>query len=205
MKNYSLATALILASTPLIGCQQRDSGPTTNPDDTKHEAVAHMAVADASTHDDIYAIEPEIESDVEDVDKVPAMMNAPVVYTSVEVFIDPTLRDACGIAQPKLYFEVDSAEVMNKGDRTMKMLADCLNERPLEGDPLQITGYADPRGTEEYNRELGLDRADAVAGILTSNGVAADRIDTYSWGEAKASDDPDDWSKDRKVVVMLDS
>lgn len=203
MKNYSLATALILASTPLIGCQNRDSGPTTNPENTQLEAAAHMAAADANTHDEIYAI--EIENDVEDVEKVPAVMDAPVVYTSVEVFIDPTLRDACGIEQPKLYFDVDSAEVMNKGDRSMKMLAECLNERPLDGDPLEITGYADPRGTEDYNRELGLNRANAVARILTSNGVAADRIDTYSWGEAKSSDDPDDWSKDRKVVVKLDS
>lgn len=199
MKTYSLATALLLASTPLIACQNQDKG-TTNPSDTQYEATASMAAAQANMRDTVYAV----DSDVDDVDSTPPVIEAPIVYTSVEVFIDPTLQDACGITQPKLYFNVDSADVMNKGDRAMKMLADCLNERPLDGDPLEITGYADPRGTESYNRELGLDRANAVAQLLTSNGVAADRIDTYSWGEAKASDDPDEWSKDRKVVVKLD-
>ena len=199
MKTYSLVSALLLASTPLIGCDKQDKG-TTNPSDTQHEATESMAAAQANLRDTVYAV----DSDVDDVDSAPPTIEAPVVYTSVEVFIDPTLQDACGIAQPKLYFNVDSADVMNKGDRSMAMLADCLNERPLDGDPVQITGYADPRGTESYNRELGLDRANAVARILMANGVAADRIDTYSWGEAQASDDPDDWSTDRKVVVMLD-
>lgn len=199
MKTYSLATALLLASTPLIGCQKQDKG-TINPSNTQADATASMAAAQANMRDTVYAV----DSDVDDVDNDPPVVEAPVVYTSVEVFIDPTLQAACGVAQPKLYFAFDSAEVMDRGDRSMKMLADCLNARPLDGDPVKITGYADPRGTESYNRGLGLDRADAVGQILTANGVAADRIDTYSWGEAKASDNPDDWSTDRKVVVMLD-
>ena len=215
MKTYSLATALILASAPLSGCQRQGAEPTTNPSDTQAEATAMMTTADMNSNGAIpdgartYVATAErdvndIEDSPNDIDRVPAVIRTPVAANSVEVFIDPTLEDACGIESPKLYFDVDSAEVMNKGDRMMKMLASCLNDHPLEGDPVEITGYADPRGPETYNRALGLERANAVAEVLIDAGVESERIDTYSWGEAKASDEPEDWSTDRKVVVKLD-
>lgn len=120
----------------------------------------------------------------------------------VDLWVDPTLASACGMDDPKVNFATDSARV---GKSTaLEQLAACLNREPLAGDPVQITGYTDPRGAEEYNRELGLDRADAVASVLRNGGVSDDRIDTYSLGEEQASSNPDEWSENRKVVIRLD-
>lgn len=120
------------------------------------------------------------------------------------VFVDPTLSAACGISEPEVRFAVDSTGIQDDEAQTLARLAECLTEEPLQDELLSITGHADPRGTEEYNRELGLDRADAVAAALSQRGVAPERIDTYSRGEYLASDDPDAWPSDRRVSIDLD-
>ena len=41
---------------------------------------------------------------------------------------------------------------------------------------VRIAGYADPRGSEAYNRELSLRRAQGVAAVLMSAGVTRERL-----------------------------
>ncbi len=48
-----------------------------------------------------------------------------------------------------------------------------------------IEGHADERGTNEYNLALGERRAKAVRDHLVNKGVAADRINTVSYGEER--------------------
>ncbi|MCR9161572.1 MAG: OmpA family protein [Nannocystaceae bacterium] len=122
----------------------------------------------------------------------------------VSLMIEPTLADACGLPKPGVKFETDSAKVKESKHPMLTMLALCLQMSPLDDDRLVITGYADPRGTEYYNRELGLDRANAVGEALIESGLAKSRFDTYSRGESMASEDPEDWSKDRRVSIRLD-
>lgn len=122
-------------------------------------------------------------------------------YTSVEYMVAPTLLAACGMNKPTVYFETDSAEVRPTAEVGLDVVASCLRKHPLEDDPIEIVGHADERGPTEYNRELGLDRANTVADALASAGIDRSRIETYSRGEFKA-DDPDYWD-DRRVVIRL--
>ena len=50
---------------------------------------------------------------------------------------------------------------------------------------ITIEGHADERGTREYNLALGARRAMTVKGFLASNGVAAARIRTISYGKER--------------------
>jgi outer membrane protein OmpA-like peptidoglycan-associated protein len=125
-------------------------------------------------------------------------------YAEVQISLDPELVEACGATRLDVTFGTDSTKVPKAKTGVLERLAACLNESPLDDDYLQIVGYTDPRGSKEDNRELGLDRADAVASVLIKNGVTKERIDTYSLGEAVASKDPDEWPRDRKVTVRLD-
>ena len=129
----------------------------------------------------------------------------PLAETTI-IYVDPTIAEACNLSEsPVAYFEFDESEPLQGQESLLDRLGRCLAADPiLSDDYLSITGHADPRGTEEYNRGLGLDRADAVAALLMDHGVEQSRIDTYSWGEAQASDDPEQWDQDRKVVVQLD-
>ncbi len=125
-------------------------------------------------------------------------------YTEVQLSLDPKLVETCGVDRLNVNFETAATTVPEKTTGLLERLAACLNEKPLDDDYLQIVGYTDPRGAKEYNRELGLDRAEAVASVLVQSGVTDERIDTYSLGEAVASKEPEQWPRDRKVTIRLD-
>ena len=48
-----------------------------------------------------------------------------------------------------------------------------------------VEGHCDERGSNEYNMSLGENRAIIIRNYLVQNGIAADRIQTRSYGEEK--------------------
>ena len=85
----------------------------------------------------------------------------------------------------------------------MKTLADCMMSGSLRDKSIVLIGRTDPRGTEEYNEKLGLERAEKVKSFLVSQGVDGSRIRTTSLGKDDASPLPADWAGDRRVEVKL--
>ena len=72
---------------------------------------------------------------------------------------------------------------------------------------VRIAGYADPRGSEAYNSELSLRRAQGVAAVLMSAGVAPERILIEAHGKSEsdsADGDLDGYAFDRRVTVRLE-
>lgn len=140
-------------------------------------------------------------AEMNEMDPEPAAQKT--VYTDRDPFIEPTLSAACGWDQPTVFFSTDSARVGLVGGIKVELLATCLNNETLADDPIVLTGYADERGTDEYNRALGLRRANAVKSDLVAAGVSASRIETYSRGEYFVDSD-DEHKDDRRVVIKLD-
>lgn len=71
---------------------------------------------------------------------------------------------------------------------------------------VHIAGYADPRGSDAYNDELSLRRAQGVAAVLTSAGVPAARIVIEAHGKSESQSeagDLDGYAFDRRVTVRL--
>jgi outer membrane protein OmpA-like peptidoglycan-associated protein len=71
----------------------------------------------------------------------------------------------------------------------------------------RVAGYADPRGSDEYNRDLSLRRAQGVAAALMSAGVPRERILIEAHGKSEstsARDDLDAYALDRRVTVRLE-
>jgi outer membrane protein OmpA-like peptidoglycan-associated protein len=120
-----------------------------------------------------------------------------------EVSIDGSLSEACGLSNVKLYFPFDSAEVKGDGEEELKPLADCLTNGKLSGRALRVVGYADPRGTQEYNKDLAKSRAENIADLLKNAGVPEGKLETKSEGESESSDEPKAWPRDRRVELYL--
>lgn len=76
------------------------------------------------------------------------------------------------------------------------------NVRAIKGAPaLRIEGYADERGTGDYNLALGQRRADAVRKALSVRGAVAD-MQAVSYGEEfAAGHDEIGWATDRRVDI----
>ena len=122
-------------------------------------------------------------------------------YTIVD--FDPSLVQNCGIATTRTYFKYDSAELSDDGKEVVGDIAECVTDGPLAGAELVVVGSTDPAGTDKYNMELGMSRAESVEKALSKNGVGKTRVTTVSLGEVKASASPDTWAKDRQVRVEV--
>jgi peptidoglycan-associated lipoprotein len=69
-----------------------------------------------------------------------------------------------------------------------------------------IAGSADERGTREYNLALGARRAAAARAFLVSQGVAASRLETISYGKEQPFDPAsteDAWARNRNAQTVL--
>jgi peptidoglycan-associated lipoprotein len=99
------------------------------------------------------------------------------------------------------YFDFDDATIRPSARETLAAHADRLKDG---SEAVRVEGYADERGTESYNLQLGQRRADAVRDLLVSMGVNAGRITTVSYGETHPTvvgSDESAWQKNRRVEL----
>jgi len=125
------------------------------------------------------------------------------VLARTGVRLAPDLAAACNVGESEAFFAFDSTVVTSHAHDVLAEVAECITEGPLHGKELELVGYTDPRGTDEYNKELGLMRAESVAKCLRDHGVAPTQLEINSMGEAVASSDTSEWPSDRRVDVRV--
>ncbi len=81
----------------------------------------------------------------------------------------------------RIYFDFDSPSVKDRSLPLLKQIAEYLEARG-DIEQVDVDGYADKIGSEEYNLELSRLRAEAVKAWLLRYGVAA-RCVTHAYGE----------------------
>jgi OOP family OmpA-OmpF porin len=102
-----------------------------------------------------------------------------------DVAAAPPVAGPCGgrIRLRGIEFGFDKAEV----DEVSGVVLDTAIST-LSGCPkvqVQIDGYTDSMGPEDYNKSLSERRAKAVRKYFTSSGISADRLDTQGYGESR--------------------
>ena len=69
-------------------------------------------------------------------------------------------------------FEFNSTEFSEAGEKAVLELGQCLgNLDPSNVSRITVIGHTDERGTDEYNDELSMRRAEAVVDFLRLNGI----------------------------------
>lgn len=104
----------------------------------------------------------------------------------------------------RVFFDTDSTEINASGQATLDKQAQWLNRYPQYSFTME--GHADERGTREYNFALGARRAEAAKNYLIARGVAANRINTTSFGKERpvaVCNDISCWSQNRRVQTVL--
>ncbi len=104
----------------------------------------------------------------------------------------------------RIFFDTDSSVIRPDAASTLDRQAQWLNQYPTYR--ITMEGHADERGTREYNLALGARRAAATRQYLSTRGVAANRINTISFGKERpvaVCDDISCWSQNRRAVTVL--
>jgi OOP family OmpA-OmpF porin len=101
-----------------------------------------------------------------------------VEVAAVEIVLNPVRLEADAL------FAFDSDELTPDGARILDDLVVNLTAADLQDQKIQITGYADRIGAEQYNLELSQRRAVAVRDYLVAKGLAPGYIEAQGLGTA---------------------
>jgi peptidoglycan-associated lipoprotein len=120
--------------------------------------------------------------------------------------IPGSMQDFVVNAGDRVYFDLDQSTLRSDALPVLARQAAWLNRYPQV--MVRIEGNADERGTREYNLALGARRAESVRAYLASQGVAAGRITTISYGKERPIDpgsNEEAWARNRNSHTAITS
>lgn len=130
----------------------------------------------------------------------------PAAPAATEIAAIEPRREEINLAE-KAMFDFDQAVLRAEDKRRLDEALVQIKNLP-EDATIQITGYADSIGSEEYNRDLSMRRAQAAQEYLVSNGVDQKRIVLSGMGESNpvaSNDTADGRAMNRRVEVVAES
>jgi outer membrane protein OmpA-like peptidoglycan-associated protein len=101
-------------------------------------------------------------------------------------------------------FDFAKADIKATEQSKISALATYLKEHPTFA--VELEGFADPRGTQDYNLRLTRQRVEAVRAALVEAGVPAASITTGSYGKLNAKCTTQNeacWQQDRRVEIIV--
>jgi outer membrane protein OmpA-like peptidoglycan-associated protein len=101
-------------------------------------------------------------------------------------------------------FDTGESQLKAGATRPIEQIAAFLSENPERS--VQVEGFTDSQGTNEYNQQLSQARADAVARAIIQRGVDAQRVRALGYGEEfpKASNSsPGSRQLNRRVEIVV--
>lgn len=102
------------------------------------------------------------------------------------------------------FFDFDSDTLRPDAEAVLQRNAAWMARWP--STVVRVEGYADPRGTQEYNVELGQRRASVARDYLMGLGVAADRVSIVSRGPSQAfcaEQTEECWARNRRAHFVI--
>lgn len=113
---------------------------------------------------------------------------------------------------PDVLFEFDQADLTESARTKIGAVAEIVVRLAPERT-LSVEGHTDSVGTEEYNLDLSLRRAQTVMAELAAGGVMKEKIRSVGHGErfpvapnqtASGRDDPQGRAQNRRVEVIIE-
>lgn len=101
-------------------------------------------------------------------------------------------------------FDTGKSQLKSGAQRSFDQIVAFLKENPERR--VQIEGFTDSQGTDEYNQELSQSRADAVAMALIQRGVDAQRVRALGYGEGfpvASNDNAGSRQLNRRVEIIV--
>lgn len=125
--------------------------------------------------------------------------------TIKKVTADDIAKDLTEKGKAILYinFDVDKATISTDGKEVVNEIAQALKKNTAL--KIAIEGHTDNTGDAAHNKKLSNDRANAVLGTLTTQGIDKSRLSAKGFGAERplvANDSEDNKSKNRRVELV---
>jgi peptidoglycan-associated lipoprotein len=178
--NWSSTNATSLQLTPTVGTVAPQGSTSVMPNQSTTYMITATGPGGSATANARLTVTPG-----------PPPPPAAVAQPSADELFNREVQDA--------YFDLDKADIRSDARTALSKTAEFLRSYPQ----LKVTleGHCDERGSTEYNLALGDRRAQAAKDFLVSLGVAADRVQTVSYGKEKpfcTSHDEQCWQQNRR-------
>jgi len=101
-------------------------------------------------------------------------------------------------------FEHNSFDLSEKSNAALRFVANYLKKHPSLN--IEIAGYTDDSGTDEYNLALSINRAESVYRFLVANGVAAAMIIYKGYGSKQpvaSNSNETGRTKNRRIELII--
>jgi len=87
---------------------------------------------------------------------------------------------------PPILFDVDRDEIRPESRDALARIAEIIQQCIKDGNKVEVRGHADDRGSDEYNKDLSLRRANSVKQYMVSNfGIPDDQLIVVGAGESE--------------------
>jgi len=161
-------------------------------------SVSGHAVLDSAPSNSLNCkVDFEVANEQDQKQQLMTRVAAPPGDNSFELAAQKRLRD--------LFFNYDQADL--RPDATSAIHEDAAFLVAHPSIRITIAGYADERGSAEYNVALGMERAEATRSALMSAGVEASRIEVISYGKERpfCSDESEDcFQQNRRAQFVVE-
>jgi outer membrane protein OmpA-like peptidoglycan-associated protein len=178
----------------LNGCPDRDGDGIADKDDACPDQAGTKALKGCPDRDGDGVADKD--DACPDVPGLASNKGCPEVKAEVKSCLDEAAKN--------IYFEFNSDKLTGAAtESALNSILGCLkNENNLKID---ILGYTDKVGTDEYNQKLSEKRSAAVKNWLVKKGINASRLKAIGYGESQAvvaeTDTEDARQADRKTVI----
>lgn len=156
----------------------------------KNEQLDTLSASLAGSHNTIATLKMDVDSLGSEIDRLQGLARPELV----------NLLQA-GIAMDLLFRTDEFTLADTTGDRLARLAESVASMLDLQ---IQLDGFADERGDEDYNDELSAKRVEFVRELFLQAGIEPDRINSAAHGEATAQDSSaDSLALERRVSVTL--
>jgi outer membrane protein OmpA-like peptidoglycan-associated protein/tetratricopeptide (TPR) repeat protein len=122
----------------------------------------------------------------------------------------PALTIGSKVVLNNIFFDFDKATLRRASDVELEKVVRFLNDHPTIS--VEISGFTDSKGNDDYNLKLSQARAQAVVKYLTDKGISAGRMVAKGYGESfpsapnenkDGSDNPESRQLNRRVELKI--
>jgi len=106
-----------------------------------------------------------------------------MIHPTSDAILREPIKEGTIIVLENIYYDFNKSAIRKGAAQDLEALAQLMNIYPSM--QIELGAHTDSRGTDEYNLDLSLRRAQSAKEFLIQRGIAANRIRTVGYGETQ--------------------